>query len=320
LLHTDLHLVTRAYIPLDIDVSPFDNGQTKKEGDPGPIRAVTGLRLFSPIWATQGMRSPPPCAKGNNIAKKRRPNFSKSVSPAQRIRPDARFLVRLDSGNDSTDNLDIGGERAADFLIQRNLRREKPEDWLARAKKEGAAAKEREGKTVYQGACQLSPRAGHDPVRVVYQVVERTITARGPVLLLPDVDVEVATYWTSLQEDPADILPWDPDHGTMEQYQSEYKTDRNWERLPSAKFATNALILQIAMLVFNILRILGQATPHDAAVPLRAVRQRRRLRTVIQTLIICAAKFVSHARQHWVRYAPHNPWGIVLGHLYARFT
>ena len=131
--------------------------------------------------------------------------------------------------------------------------------------------------------------------------MERTITAQGQVLLLPDV--EVATYWTSLPEDPADILPWYPDHGTMEQYHSEYKTDMDLERLPSEKFATNALILQMAMLVFNILRIMGQATLHDAAVPLRAVRQRRRLRTVIQNLITCAAKFVSHARQHWGRYA-----------------
>ena len=132
------------------------------------------------------------------------------------------------------------------------------------------------------------------------------------MLLLPDV--EAATYWTFLQEDPADILPWYPDHGTMEPYHSEYQTDRDLERLPSEKFATNALILQVAMLVFNILRIMGQATLHDAAVPFRAVRQRRRLRTVIQNLITCAANFVSHARQHRVRYAPHNSWGVVLGH------
>ena len=251
--------------------------------------------------------------EGKQHSQKETPEFlQECLTRAQRIRPDARFLVRLDSGNDSTDTLDICAERGADFLIKRNLRREKPEDWLARAKKEGTAIKEREGKTVYQGACQLSPRAGHDPVRVVYQVVERTITAQGQVLLLPDV--EAATYWTSLPEDPADILPWYPDHGTMEQYHSEYKTDMDLERLPSEKFATNALILQMAMLVFNILRIMGQATLHDAAVPLRAVRQRRRLRTVIQNLITCAAKFVSHARQHWVRYAPHNPWGVVRGH------
>ncbi len=52
----------------------------------------------------------------------------------------------------------------------------------------------------------------------------------------------------------------------MEQYHSEYQTDVNRERLPSGKFATNQLILQIAVRVFNILRIMGQ-TPIGHPVP-----------------------------------------------------
>ena len=308
-----------AYIPLDIDVSPFDNGKTKNEG---VSRTYKGCDGFAPIFAYLGHEGYALAAtlrEGKQHSQKETPEFLQAcLARAQRIRPDARFLVRLDSGNDSTDNIDICHAHGADFLIKRNLRREKPEDWLARAQEEGTAVKEREGKTVYQGSCQLKPRPDHDPVRVVYQVVERTITAQGQVLLLPDI--EVATYWTSLADDPSDILPWYPDHGTMEQYHSEYKTDRNLERLPSEKFAPNALILQLAMLVFNILRIIGQATLNDPSVPLRKVRQRRRLRTVIQNLITCAAKLVSHARPQRLRYAPHNPWGVVLGHLYARFT
>ena len=75
------------------------------------------------------------------------------------------------------------GEEGADFLIKRNLRKERPEDWLERAQNEGTAEVVRPGKTIYRGACDLPPRVGHDPVRVVYQVTERTITAGGQYLL-----------------------------------------------------------------------------------------------------------------------------------------
>ena len=76
----------------------------------------------------------------------------------------------------------------------------------------------------------------------------------------------------------------------------------------------------MALLVFNFLRVMGQATLDDPLVPLRKRAQRRRLKTVIQNLIICAAKLVRHARGRWARYAPRNPWGAVLGHLYASFS
>ena len=103
----------------------------------------------------------------------------------------------------------------------------------------------------------------------------------------------------------------------MEPFHSEYKTDLDLERLPSEKFATNPLILFVALWVFIVLRAMGQATLDDPWVLLRKRAQRRRLKVLIQNLIICAAKLVRHARGRWVRYAPRNPWGAVLGHLYA---
>ena len=73
---------------------------------------------------------------------------------------------------------DVRREEGADFLIKRNLRKERPGGWLERARHEGTAEVVRAGKTIYRGACD-PPRVGHDPVRVVYQVTERTITARS---------------------------------------------------------------------------------------------------------------------------------------------
>lgn len=315
------------YVPLDMDVSPMDNSKTKKEG---VSRTYKGCDGFAPNFAYlghEGYALAVEFREGKQHCQKGTPEFlAQCLERAKRILPnnpetpetDPTLLVRLDSGNDSTDNIDICRAAKVHFLIKRNLRSERLEDWLTLAKAEGTAESPREGKTIYRGATMRSPKAGHDPERIVYEVVERTSTADGQLLLVPQI--EVATYWTSLAHEPAKVLPWYPDHGTMEQYHSEYKTDLDLERLPSGKFATNRLILQMALLVFNVLRVIGLTTLADASVPLRTKVQRRRLRTVIQNLVLCAAKLVRHGRTVRVRYARTNPWGDVIGHLYAAFA
>ena len=47
-------------------------------------------------------------------------------------------------------------------------------------------------------------------------------------------------------------------HGESEQYHSEIKTDMDVERLPSGKFESNKLVLELTMIAYNILRIIGQ--------------------------------------------------------------
>ncbi len=47
-------------------------------------------------------------------------------------------------------------------------------------------------------------------------------------------------------------------HGESEQYHSEIKTDMDVERLPSGKFESNKLALELTVIVYNILRIIGQ--------------------------------------------------------------
>ena len=72
----------------------------------------------------------------------------------------------------------------------------------------------------------------------------------------------------------------------MEQYHSEIKTDMDVERLPSGKFDTNELVLELTLLAYNILRIIGQSSLKSSRAPKtkRKVR-RRRIRTVISNLI-----------------------------------
>ena len=48
------------------------------------------------------------------------------------------------------------------------------------------------------------------------------------------------------------------EHGESEQYHSEIKTDMDVERFPSGKFDTNELVLELTVLAYNILRVIGQ--------------------------------------------------------------
>ena len=115
----------------------------------------------------------------------------------------AGLLVRLDSGNDGGENLSILTEvEKVDFIIKRNLRRESKAKWLQRAKKHGQAEEVRPGKIVYRGDIwlrkylTLKGEKVKCRIRCVFEVTERTITATGQGLLVPEIDVD--TYWTSL--------------------------------------------------------------------------------------------------------------------------
>ncbi len=66
--------------------------------------------------------------------------------------------------------------------------------------------------------------------------------------------------------------------------------------------------------------MIGQATIGRQDVPLRKAAQRRRIRTVIQNIILCAEKLGLHARQYRIRYGRGNRWGRVTGQLFLKPT
>lgn len=97
--------------------------------------------------------------------------------------------------------------------------------------------------------------------------------------MVPEIDVE--TFWTSLNYDAKEVVNLYHSHATSEQFHSEIKTDKDLERLPSGKFDTNNLILHIGLLAYNILRMIGQKTIGNPKVPIKKDVKRRRLKTVI---------------------------------------
>ena len=87
------------------------------------------------------------------------------------------------------------------------------------------------------------------------------------------------------------------------QENSEFKTDLDGERLPSGKFATHALVLGVSMLAYNVLQWIGQnglmgrrsASSAEPYSPKRYKARRRRIRTVMQELMVVAARVIKTA-------------------------
>ena len=109
-------------------------------------------------------------------------------------------------------------------------------------------------------------------------------------------------------------------HGECEQFRSEIKSDMDVERFPSGKFATNELVLELTILAYNILWMMGQEpigrqTPKNK----RKVR-RRRLRTVIGDLIKMACHVTSRARQLILNLGRSNPWRRCFAEAYTTFA
>lgn len=310
------------WIALDIDVSPYDNSRTKKEGVSYTYKKVDGFAPNFAYLGEEGHLVHCEFREGKQHCQEGTPQFiDEALTYSKRITR-APLLVRLDAGNDALENIKKCVKHKADYIIKRNLRNESLEEWLLEAQAFGEWETPREGKEVYTGETKLE-REGK-MYRVVYEVTYRTIAADGQKLLVPEIDVN--TWWTSLKLSPKTIIALYHAHGTSEQFHSEIKTDMDMERLPSGKFATNATIMSLMLMAYNILRLCGQQglkenrrLPEEQQAPLAKKVFRRRLRSVIQDLMYMAAKLTRHANRWKLSFWQNSPWRAVWRGLYARF-
>jgi len=307
------------YIPLDIDVSPFDNSGTKKEGVSRTYKGVDG---YAPIFAylgQEGYAVNTELREGSAHSQKGAAEFlAESIAYARQI-TDERLLVRMDAGNDSLENLHTcHAHPKVDYVIKVNLRQSPKDIWLRIAEDKGISCEMREGKTMYIGAISFTEPGFERPLRQVFQVIERTIDRDGQLLLIPELEVNV--YWTSLTCAPWRVIELYRDHGTSEQFHSEIKTDLDLERLPVGKFDTNNLVLHAGIFAYNLLRIMGQESLKEQDAPIRNTVKRRRIRTVIQNIIYIAARVSRHARKTSLNFGYASPWYSVVKRLYQTFS
>ena len=136
-----------------------------------------------------------------------------------------------------------------------------------------------------------------------------TIIRKGKSLvsgLIPEI--KVSFLCTNLPEDETVCIELYHEHGTSEQFHSEFKTKMGLESLPSGEFATNALILNVAAIAYNCLRLIGQLALECLDIPVRLNATRRRLCSVLQDMIYVGCKMFSHANYICIKFGCDCLW------------
>jgi len=141
-------------------------------------------------------------------------------------------------------------------------------------------------------------------LRRVVRITERTAGARGQQFLVPEIILEGWTTSLPKTLSAEAIIDLYTGHATHEQFHAEFKTDLDLERLPSGKFDTNYLVCQLAALTMNVLRLIGQQGLLGPHAPVRHAAKRRRVKTVIQELVIRAARVIQHGGRLWLGLVP----------------
>ena len=317
------------YIPVDVDVSPMDNSGTSKEGVNCTYKNFDG---YSPLFVYVGQEGY--MLNLDFREGKQHSQCDGTVSFFERTFDmlaelgHNNYLLRADAAHDSVDNY-IAVEKfnkahphtRIDYIVKHNLRRESKEMWLEIAKKQGTKQEPRTGKIVYTGKISHQYEGLDLPVTQVFQVIERLISKTGQHLLMPEIDVDV--YSTTLHnEDAEQVFELYHKHGTSEQFHSELKTDIGLERLPSGYFATNQRVMFLALLAFNLLRIIGQETLDFNGNPIRMAHRirRRRLSSTIRDLIYLASRLIRHARQWVLGFSAEAPFFETFKYLYLKWA
>ena len=309
------------HVAVDMDVFCMDNSGTKKEGATYTYHGYDG---YAPIGAYLGkegwclnleFREGSQHSQNNFV-----PFLQETISRAKSLTRKP-LLVRLDSGHDAVETrATLYPHQKVDYILKWNPRKQDRAAWLERGLKEGKVSTPRPGKRIALFSFnQLQEHEGQQfSCRLVVRVIERRIDKHGQMLLTPEIELE--GWWTSLYLPEKEIIRLYQDHGTSEQFHSEFKTDMNLERLPSGKFATNALIMSLAGLAYNILRFIGQLGLLGDSSPIRHSAQRRRIRTVIQELMYRAARLIATGRKLKLRFSRHCPAFNAFQRVYVRLA
>lgn len=299
------------FVPVDIDVTPMDNSKSNKEGVSRTYKGYDGYAPMMAYIGTEGYAINFELREGKQHCQNGTVAFLQETLRLCKKITEKPLLIRLDSGNDSIDNVAVLIEEGCYFIIKRNLRRESKDEWFDMAKQYCKdISNPRDGKTVYIGSdwkTVVSKQFNKEfTLRAGYEITERTIDKTGQIFLVPNIEVE--TWWTNLGESDREIIALYHAHGECEQFHSEIKSDMDLKRLPSGKFATNALVLELGMIAYNILRMIGQGTIGGRAPHQKREVKRRRLRTVIGNMIMMASHVTSHARQLIMGLGKSNVW------------
>ena len=298
------------YMPVDWDTFVMNNDDSKKEDVGRTYQGVDGYTPSATYLGSLGYCLELALRPGvQHSALETELNLERVLPMAARL-TSMPLLFRADSGLCSIkivrkiNTLAIALSREIACIIKWNPRKS-PVETIAAARVDDINTMWchwREGKRqcVWVETIEIEGvSSAEKPARRVYRLTERTIDKHGNALLLPDYELEGWTTTLPARFTPADVIALYCDHGTHEQFHSEFKTDMDLERLPSGKFDTNFLICMLGCVAMNILRLIGQSALTGEDAPLRHKAKRRRIKTVMQELMFKAARMIKHAGR-WV--------------------
>jgi hypothetical protein len=298
----------KQYVVIESDVTPFDNSDSKKEGVARTYKNFFGYAPMMSYAGTSGFMLNNELRNGDahsNCAGTDK-YFTETIELAKQL-GSYPLLAIMDSGNDDSKLVLQFLSQGTEFIIKRNLRREPQEQYINYAKDnyETKINHEQAGITIYYARWERQVGDRSIPIAVV--VTEKTKDKKTNQLsLMPLYDIEV--YWNSLNL-YADIVEEQyHQHGTSEQYHSEFKSDLDLERLPSGKFSSNYTIMLLGMISFNLLRVTGKQLLQTGMVPGARRGKRLRLRTVMQNIMYMAGQYIEHARVSVLSIFRGNPW------------
>ena len=319
------------YIPVDFDVTPFDNSGSHKEGVSNTYKMVDGYAPMMTYIGDTGfmLNNQLREGKAHSNCEGTAAYIKRTLEYATQI-TNAILLCRFDSGNESVENMDIVNSfENARYLMKKNFRRESREGYIDFAKSENCVIETpRKGKEVYYHSKNVELLLKDDKgntikivlSRLVVRLTERTIDAKGNHLLIALQDIDA--WYTSLAEKHTaqEVIRFYEDHGTSEQYHSEFKTDMDMERLPSGKFSTNSLVITLGNLAFNILRGIGQNTLSSGKVKRKRKIKRMRIRKVLQDIMYMACQYMLKHKQKTIKLATCNAYARPMEFAYNIFT
>ena len=295
--------ISTGHVPLDIDVFPMDNSNTKKEGVSRTYHNYDGYAPIAAYLGLEGWCLEAELRPGSQHSQEGFIPFLRRVLDKARRVTEKDLLVRLDSAHDAVETrVELEGRRGVYYVLKWNPRRNNKAKIASLVFKEGKVEEPRPGKRV--GILKVKEEQEYEgkvyTFTKVVRVTERVRDRKGQLYLEPQITVE--GWWTNLDRGEEEIIELYEGHGLCEQFHSEFKSDLDIERLPSGKFATNALVMSLAGLTYNILRYIGLLGLLGEVSPVRHPAKRRRIKTVIQELIYMACRVIKSGRRYKLRF------------------
>jgi hypothetical protein len=312
--------LSTGHVPLDADVFPQDNSNTSKEGVSYTYKNYDGYAPIAAYLGQEGWCMEVELRPGSQHSQEGFIPYIKRVIAKARTLTKKKLLVRLDAAHDAMETLVTLKEAdKVSYIVKWNPRKSNPIMWRNRAFTEGTVTESRPGKKVAILFVQHRHVDEDKKIHVfnrIVRVTERTTDRQGQFLLEPDITLE--GWWTNLDLSANKVIDLYKQHATSEQFHSEFKTDLDLERLPSGKFATNALVMAMGAFAYNMLRLLGQMGLLGQHSPIRHPAKRRRIKTVIQELIYLAGRLISTGRRLKLRFSRHCAAFITFSDVYNR--